>query len=66
MKIRRERQDQCGLTNVDYRTKGEHDKVDHFDPSLKYADFGTMGKTTYKRVPSAASFKEQVAISGGW
>jgi hypothetical protein len=33
---------------------------------LKYADFGTMSKTKYDRMPSAASFKEQVALSGGW
>ena len=58
MKIRRERQHQSGLTNLDYRTKGELDKVDHFNPSLKFADFGTMTATRYNRVPSAATFKE--------
>ena len=66
MKIRRERTDQCGLTNIDFRTKGELDKVDHFNPSLKFTDFGTMSRTKYNRMPSASSFKQQVAISGGW
>ena len=33
MKIRRERIHQSGLTNIDYRTKGDLDKVDHFQPS---------------------------------
>ena len=47
MKIRRERNHQSGLTNLDFRTKGEFDKVDHFAPSLKYTDFGTMSKTKY-------------------
>ena len=66
MKIRRERTHQSGLTNLDFRTKGELDKVDHYDPSLKFTDFGTMSKTQYKRMPSAATFKEQIALSGGW
>ena len=66
MKIRRERTHQSGLTNLDFRTKGQLDNVDHYDPSLKFTDFGTMTKKLYKRMPSAATFKEQVAISGGW
>lgn len=66
MKIRRERAHDCGMTNLDFRTKGQLDKVDHFEPSLKFSDFGTMSKSVYKRMPSAATFKEQVAISGGW
>jgi hypothetical protein len=66
MNIRRERLHHSGLTNLDYRTKGDFDKVDHYQPSLKFSDFGTMTRTQYRRVPSAATFKEQVAISGGW
>ena len=66
MKIRRERLHQSGLTNVDFRSKGELDKVDYFQGTLKYSDFGTMSKTAYNRNPSATNFKEQVAISGGW
>lgn len=66
MKVRRERTHQSGLTNLDFRTKGQLDSVDHYQPSLKFTDFGTMGKTKYNRMPSAATFKEQVAISGGW
>ena len=66
MKIRRDRAHQSGLTNLDFRTKGQLDNVDHYEPSLKYTDFGTMTKKLYTRMPSAATFKEQVAISGGW
>ena len=66
MKIRRERLHQSGLTNVDFRSKGELDKVDYFQGTLKYSDFGTMSRTAYGRNPSATNFKEQVAISGGW
>jgi hypothetical protein len=58
MNIRRERMHQSGLTNLDFRTKGEPQHADHFNPSLKFSDFGTMSKTNYKRVPSAATFKE--------
>ena len=45
MKIRRERTHHSGLTNVDFRTKGELNKADHYNPSLKYADFGTMKRS---------------------
>ena len=58
MKIRRERTHQSGLTNIDFRYKNEPNQVDHFNPSLKYADFGTMTRTQYKRNPSASTFKE--------
>ena len=51
---------------MDFRTKGDLDKVDHYQPTQKFTDFGTMSKTQYKRMPSAATFKEQVAISAGW
>jgi hypothetical protein len=66
MKIRRERTHHSGLTNIDFRTKGELNKADHHNPSLKYADFGTMKRSQYKRNPSASTFKEQVAQSAGW
>lgn len=66
MKIRRERTHQSGLTNIDFRTKGELNKADHFQPSLKFADFGTMKRSQYRRNPSAQTFKEQVAQSAGW
>ena len=58
MNIRRERMHQSGLTNLDFRTKGELDKVDHFQPNQKFTDFGTMTKSQYKRAPSMATFKE--------
>jgi hypothetical protein len=68
MNIRRDRTHQCGLTNLDYRTKGEVDTVDKFNPSLKFADFGTMGKSQFKRMTSAAAteFKDRVKLTGGW
>jgi len=58
MNIRRERMHHSGLTNLDFRTKAEPNNADHFNPSLKFSDFGTMTKTNYKRVPSAANFRE--------
>ena len=66
MNIKKERTHLSGLSNLDYRTKGDLAKVDHFQPNLKFSDFGTMNKTKYQRMPSAATFKEQVALSGGW
>lgn len=47
-----------GVSNIDFRGKGDPAKVDHYQPSLKYSDFGTMNKTRYQRMPSAATFKE--------
>lgn len=68
MNIRRDRTHQCGLTNLDFRTKGEIDSVDRYNPNLKYADFGTMGKTQFKRMTSAAAvdFKDKLKLSAGW
>ncbi len=66
MNIRKERLHQCGLTNLDYRTKGDLDNVDRYHPNLKYADFGTMGKSQFKRLHSVADSKEQVKITSGW
>ncbi len=66
MNIRRERLHQCGLTNLDFRTKGDSDNADRYHPSLKYAVFGTMGKSQYKRLHSVADPKEQVKITSGW
>jgi hypothetical protein len=66
MNIRKERLHQCGLTNLDFRTKNDIDNVDRYHPTLKYADFGTMGKSQYKRLHSVADPKEQVKITSGW
>lgn len=68
MNIRRDRTHQCGLTNMDFRTKGEIESVDRYNPSLKFADFGTMGKSLYKRMTSAAApdFKDRLRLTGGW
>ena len=48
MNVRKQRQHQCGLTNVDFRTKGDINSVDRFNHSLKYTDMGTMSKTNFK------------------
>ena len=68
MNIRRDRTHQCGLTNLDFRTKGEIESVDRYNPNLKFADFGTMGKSQYNRMTSAAAtdFKDRVKLTGGW
>ncbi len=66
MKIRRERLHQCGLTNLDYKTMGDQENIDRYHPTLKYADFGTMGKSQYKRLHSMADPKEQVKVTSGW
>ena len=66
MKIRKDRTHQCGLTNLDFRTKGDVENLEKFHGSLKYADFGTMGKSQYKRLSSAANFEDQLKITSGF
>ena len=48
MHVRKNRTHQCGLTNVDFRTKGDTQSVDRYNPNLKYTDLGTMSKTNFK------------------
>lgn len=38
------------MTNVDYRTKGDQGAVDRYNPSLKFADTGTMNKHGFKQM----------------
>ena len=66
MNIRKERVHNCGLTNLDYRTKGDIESIDRYHTTLKYADFGTMGKSQYKRLVSAENPLDQLKITGGF
>lgn len=67
MNVRKQRTHQCGLTNIDFRTKGDIQSLDRFNPSLKYSDMGTMTKTNFKqRIPSDAGLKEKWQTQGGW
>ena len=45
MKVRKQRTHLCGLANVDFRTKGDHEANDNYNPSLKFTDLGTMNKS---------------------
>jgi hypothetical protein len=45
---------------LDFRTKGDFDNIDRYQPDLKYADMGTMGKTAFKHMGSAETFKQAV------
>ena len=50
MNVRKQRQHQCGLSNVDFRTKGDLNAIDKYNPTLKFADTGTMSKHGFKQV----------------
>ena len=55
------------MTNVDFKTKGDIQSVDRFNPSLKYTDMGTMTKTNFKyTLPHDADHKEKWKTQGGW
>jgi hypothetical protein len=54
------------LTNLDFRTKGEVESVDKFHPTLKFADFGTMGRSQYKKLTSVDDKKDHLKLTSGW
>ena len=66
MNVRKQRTHQCGLTNVDFRTKGDSNALDKFQPNMKYADAGTMGKASFRLNPAPESLQESVKQTGGW
>ena len=41
---------------MDFKTKGDFDAADKYNPTMKYADVGTMNKSGYKAM--AASYTE--------
>ena len=48
MNIRKERTHHCGLTNLDFRTKGDIANQDRFQFTTAKSDFGTMGREGFK------------------
>ena len=50
MNVRKQRTHQCGLSNIDFRTKGDAGAVDKYNPTLKFADTGTMNKHGFKQM----------------
>lgn len=67
MNVRKQRTHQCGLTNVDFRTKGDMQSVDRYNANLKYTDMGTMSKTNFKHaIPADADLTERWKTQGGW
>ncbi len=67
MNVRKQRTHQCGLTNIDHRTKGDFASVDRYAPSLAYADVGSMTKSHFKpRQSSEVPFTEKWRTNGGW
>ena len=62
MNRRRERVHQCGLTNIDFKTKGDSSAMNIFKPNLKYSNFGTMGKTGFKENPYSTFMKMKTKI----
>ena len=67
MNVRKQRTHQCGLTNIDHKTKGDTLSVDRYNPTLKFTDMGTMGKTNFKAPFQADTDpKEKWKTQGGW
>lgn len=49
MNVRKERMHQCGLTNLDFKTKGDINNDDKFNFTTARSDFGTMGRKGFHR-----------------
>lgn len=63
MNVRKQRTHHCGLSNVDFRTKGDSAAQEKFNPSLKFADTGTMGRHAFKQTSGALNDpKEDTAL----
>lgn len=61
MIARKQRTHSCGLSNIDYRTRGDSDNADRVTPTLKYTDFGTMNRIGFKHPLSKdVTFKESL------
>ena len=68
MNLRKQRVIQSGLTNVDFKTKGDMAATDKYNPTLKFADVGTMNKSNFKALASSMSVdpKETLKLNSGW
>lgn len=66
MNVRKQRQHQCGLTNIDFRTKGDNAATDRYNPTLKYAEVGTMSKANFKNLINESNTTDQWKTKGGW
>lgn len=67
MNVRKQRTHQCGLTNIDFKTKGDTMSVDRYNPTLKFTDMGTMSKTNFKApFHPDTDLKEKWKTQGGW
>ena len=68
MSLRKQRVIQSGLTNVDFKTKGDASNVEKYNPNMKYADHGSMNKSGFK--PMAATMAndatETMKLNSGW
>ena len=68
MSLRKQRVIQSGLTNVDFKTKGDTQAVEKYNPNMKYADHGSMNKSGFK--PMAATMAndsaETMKLNSGW
>ena len=66
MSLRRDRKHMCGLTNVDFRTKGDSESLRRFYPDLKGSNYGTMGHAAlHFDLTAPVSVKEKIQVLSG-
>ena len=67
MNVRKQRTHHCGLANIDFRTKGDTENNERYNPSLKFTDVGTMTKSQMKMTgASSIDPLESLRTNNGW
>lgn len=66
MQLRRDRTHNCGLTNVDFRSQKDKEKVSLFHDPYKSTYFGTMGRSQLLNIKSPDNNKEKLSITSGF
>ena len=66
MNLRKERIHQCGLSNIDFKTRKDNDAFQTFKSDFRATNFGTMGKTGLKKMAPPTDPKESLMITSGF
>jgi len=66
MQLRRDRTHNCGLTNIDFRSQKDKEKVTLFHDPYRSTNFGTMGRSQLFNIKKPDDKKEKLAITSGF
>jgi Ca2+-binding EF-hand superfamily protein len=66
MQIRKERTHQCGLSNIDFKTRKDEEGFKTFKEDFRSTQFGTMGKTALKKLYKPSDEKSHLKVTAGF